>query len=178
LSSFVRDIFITILVALLLFLGAQYSIQNPEVIGPSMQPALHTGERVLINKLAYRFGKLPHRGDIVVLDPPDKSSSMDYIKRIIGLPGESIELRGGITYVHSADGVSALQEPYVQTPSTQNYTGNIIPSGQYFVMGDNRDNSNDSRAGWTVPLADIVGKAWAITWPISNMSYAPNYALY
>ena len=177
-SSFLREIFITILIASLLFLSAQYSIQNPEVIGPSMQPALHTGERVLINKLSYRFGKLPQRGDIIVLDPPDKSGSMDYIKRIIGLPGESVELRGGATYIHAAGGVYELQEPYVQVPSTQNYIGDVIPPGQYFVMGDNRNNSNDSRGGWTVPLRDIVGKAWAITWPISEMSHAPNYALY
>jgi signal peptidase I len=179
LSSFLREIFITLLVALVLFLGIHYSIQNSEVIGYSMEPNLHNGERVLINKLAYRFGNIPHRGDVIVLIPPGSlNSENDYIKRIIGLPGEKVELRGGKVYIQQADGnVFTLDETYVPNPSMQNYTSDVILPRQYFVMGDNRNNSSDSRGGWTVGLDDIVGKAWVVTWPFSDIGLAPNYAL-
>jgi signal peptidase I len=179
LGSFLREVFITLLIALVLFLGIHYSIQNSEVIGYSMEPNLHTGERVLINKLAYRFGNVPHRGDIIVLIPPESlSSENDYIKRVIGLPGERVELRDGKVYIHPADGnIFALDETYVPNPSMQNYTSDVILPGRYFVMGDNRNNSSDSRGGWTVRLDDIVGKAWLVTWPPSDIGLAPNYSL-
>jgi len=179
LGSFLREVIITLLIALLLFLGIHYSIQNSEVIGYSMEPNLHNGERVLINKLAYRFGGTPHRGDVIVLIPPeDLSSENDFIKRVIGLPGEKVELRGGKVYIHQTDGnIFALDEPYVTNPSMRDYISDIIPSGRYFVMGDNRNNSSDSRGGWTVALEDIVGKAWLVTWPPSDIGLAPNYAL-
>jgi len=179
LGSFLREVIVTLLIALLLFLGIRYSIQNSEVIGYSMEPNLHNGERVLINKLAYRLGGTPHRGDVIVLIPPETlSSENDFIKRIIGLPGERVELRGGKVYIHQADGnIFALDETYVPNPSVRNYTGDVIPPGRYFVMGDNRNNSSDSRGGWTVALKDIVGKAWLVTWPPSDIGLAPNYAL-
>jgi signal peptidase I len=179
LGSFLREVIITLLIALLLFLGIHYSIQNSEVIGYSMEPNLHNGERVLINKLAYRFGGTPQRGDVIVLIPPESlSSENDYIKRIIGLPGEKVELKDGKVYIHKENGdVFALYEPYVPNPSMRDYLSDIIPSGRYFVMGDNRNNSSDSRGGWTVALEDIVGKAWLVTWPPSDIGLAPNYAL-
>ena len=178
-SSFLRKIFVTLLIALVLFLGINYSIQNSEVIGYSMEPSLHNEERILINKLAYRFGNMPHRGDIIVLIPPKSlGADDDYIKRIIGLPGEQVELRGGKVYIHQADGnVFALDETYVPNPSMQNYTSDVILPGRYFVMGDNRNASSDSRGGWTIALDAIVGKAWLVTWPLSDIGLAPNYAL-
>jgi len=179
LGSFLREVLITLLIAALLFLGIQYSIQNSEVIGYSMEPNLHNGERVLINKLAYRFGGTPHRGDIMVLIPPkSQGADDDFIKRVIGLPGEKVELRGGTVYIHEADGnMFALDETYVPDHSMQDYMSERIPDGQYFVMGDNRNHSSDSRGGWTVGLDDIVGKAWLITWPLSDIGLGPNYSL-
>jgi signal peptidase I len=179
LGSFFREVFITLFIAFVLFTGIHYSIQNSEVIGYSMEPNLHNGERILINKLAYSFGGTPHRGDIIVLVPPESlSSANDYIKRVIGLPGESVELRAGKIYIHQADGnVFELNETYVPNPSMQAYISDAIAPNQYFVMGDNRNNSSDSRGGWTIALEAVVGKAWLVTWPPSEVGLAPNFAL-
>ena len=177
--SFLREILVTLVIAAALFLGIRFSIQNSEVIGSSMEPNLHSEERVLINKLAYRFGGEPERGDVVVLIPPESlDSENDYIKRIIGLPGEVVELRDGKVYIHQSNGnVFPLEESYVPDPSMQNITYEKIALGQYFVMGDNRNNSSDSRGGWTVGMCQIVGKAWLVTWPFSEFGFAPNYSL-
>jgi signal peptidase I len=162
----------------MLSLGIHGSLQNSEVIGHSMEPNLHHGEHVLINKLAYRFDGTPKRGDIVVLIPPDNlGSDSDFIKRIIGLPGEVVELRNGKVCIHQGTSEVILEESYVTNPSMQNYTSDVIPQGQYFVMGDNRNNSSDSREWGTVSLSEIVGKAWLVTWPFSEIGVAPNYSL-
>ena len=175
----IREIIITVMIALVLFLGIHYSVQNSEVISGSMEPTLAIGERLLVNKLAYKFGHAPQRGDIIVfVPPPQVDSSLDYIKRIIGLPRERVELRDGKVYIHQSDGNTfMLDEPYVTDPAKQDYISGVIPEGQYFVMGDNRNNSSDSRGGWTITLDEIVGKAWLITWPFSDMGLAPNYTL-
>ena len=179
-GRFLREIFITLLIALVLSFGIRhYLIALSPISGPCMQPNLYTGEKALINKLAYRVGGTPHRGDIIVFIPPKGlGADGDYIKRVIGLPGEQVDLRDGKVYIHRADGNTfALDEPYVKNPSLQDYMSDVIPPGRYFVMGDNRINSSDSRGGWTVALNDIVGKAWLIVWPLSDIGPAPNYAL-
>ena len=178
-NSFLREILVTLAVAALLFLGIHSSIQNSEVIGSSMEPNLHNEERVLINRLAYRFGGTPQRGDIVVLVPPaNLNADNDFIKRIIGLPGEQVELKGGKVYIHQSDGSTfELDEPYVTDPAVKDYMSDVIPEEHYFVMGDNRNNSSDSRGGWTITLDEIVGKAWLVTWPFSDFGAAPNYSL-
>jgi len=179
LGNFLREVLITVIIAVLLFLGIHYSVYRAEVIGSSMEPNLHNGESVFINKLAYQFGHTPHRGDVIVLIPPaELRSENDFIKRVIGLPGEVVELKNGKVYVHQADGNTIqLDETYVSDPSMQNFVSDIIPPGNYFVLGDNRNNSSDSRGGWTVPLKDIVGKAWLVIWPPADFGTAPNYAL-
>jgi len=133
----------------------------------------------LINKLVYCFGSAPHTGDIIVLIPPKRLGADDnHIKRVIGLTEEQVHLRDGKAYIHHENGnVFALDESYVPDPSMQNKIYDKIAPGQYFVMGDNRNNSSDSRGGWTVGLIDIVGKAWLITWLPSDISLAPNYSL-
>jgi signal peptidase I len=174
-----REVLITLAIALVVYLGINLSLQNAEVLGQSMEPDLHNGERVFINKLAYRFGSTPHRGDIIVFVPPEElTSPNDYVKRIIGLPGERVEVRNGHVYIHKPDGTELLlEEPYVTQPILGYYMSDVIPEGHYFVMGDNRNNSGDSRGGWTVPLSDIVGRAWLVIWPPSEWGAAPNYRL-
>jgi signal peptidase I len=156
-------------------------VQNSEVISGSMLPTLNIGERLFINKLAYKFGRLPQRGDIIVFIPPptaNANSDNDYIKRIIGLPGEVVEIKDGAVKILKPDGtVLTLNEPYIAAPPNYNYTSPVIPPGNYFVMGDNRNNSGDSHKGWTVPIGNIVGRAWFVTWPFNKFGAAPNYKL-
>jgi signal peptidase I len=178
-KSIISEIAITLLIASVLFLGIHYTVQNSEVISGSMQPTLGIGERLFVNKLAYKFGHAPQRGDIIVFIPPASlNSDKDYIKRIIGLPGEVVEVKSGTVYIHKQDGsVIQLEELYVTTPANKDYISGTIPAGQYFVMGDNRNNSNDSRYWGTVPRSAIVGRAWWIIWPFSKFGSAPNYKL-
>jgi signal peptidase I len=167
--------------ALVLFLGIHYTVQNTEVTSGSMLPTLSIGERLFINKLAYKFDRLPQRGDIIVFVPPPEANAIsdtDYIKRVIGLPGEIVEIKDGTVKIHKTDGtVITLDEPYIAAEPDYNYTSPIIPPGNYFVMGDNRNNSGDSHKGWTVPFNNIIGKAWFVTWPFSKFGAAPNYKL-
>jgi signal peptidase I len=133
-----------------------------------MEPNLDVGQRLLINKVAYQFHE-PERGDIIVFRHSD--SKTDYIKRIIGLPGDILEIKGGVVYING----SKLVEPYIQDPPR--YTLNQLTIGEdnYFVLGDNRNNSNDSHHGWTVLREDIVGKAWLSIWPPGEWRAIPEY---
>jgi signal peptidase I len=179
-SSLWREVLITLAIALVVYLGINFSLQNAEVLGQSMEPNLHHGERVFINKLAYRFSGEPHRGDIVVFVPPEQlASANDYVKRVIGLPGEKVETRNGRVYIHKTDGTEMLldESAYVTQPTVGYYVSEVIPPDHYFVMGDNRNNSGDSRGGWTVPRSDIVGRAWIVIWPPSEWGLAPNFKL-
>ena len=178
-----REIAITLLIVLV-FLGTRFVVQkyivtNTEIKSGSMQPTLSIGERLFINDLAYKFGHLPQRGDIIVFIPPKSlNADMDYIKRIIGLPGEVVEITGGNVYIHKTDGtVIKLDEPYIAALPGYTYTSPTIPADNYFVMGDNRNNSGDSHTGYTVPIGNIVGRAWWVTWPFSKFGTAPNYKL-
>jgi signal peptidase I len=176
-KSVLREIGVTLLMALVLFLGIHYTVQNTEVISGSMQPTLSIGERLFINKLAYKFGHVPQRGDIVVFVPPASlGSPLDYIKRIIGLPGEKVEIKGGTVTIIKSDGSRVpLVEPYIAESPSYTYNSPVIPENNYFVMGDNRNNSGDSHLGYTVPQGSIVGKGLWVTWPFSKFGAAPNY---
>ena len=183
-KSVLREIAITLLIALAFFLGNRFVVQkyivtNTEVKSGSMLPTLSIGERLYINDLAYKFGHQPQRGDIIVFIPPKwLNSDTDYIKRIIGLPGEVVEITGGNVYIHKTDGTAIkLDEPYIAAPPDYTYTSPTIVPDNYFVMGDNRIRSGDSHYGWTVPRSDIMGKAWWVYWPFSKFGLAPNYKL-
>jgi signal peptidase I len=128
--------------------------------------------------VAYFWGE-PKRGDIIVFSPPGNlNSGEDFIKRIIGMPGEMVEIEDGIVYIHQPDGtVMALDESkYIVSPATISHTSKIIPPDSYFVLGDNRTNSNDSRNGWLAERDDVVGKAWFTIWPSSNWGLVPNHS--
>ena len=136
-----------------------------------MQPGLHEGQRLLVNKVAYSFHE-PERGDIIVFQPPNNRQS-DYIKRIIASPGDTIEIKNGSVYVNDVK----LDEPYISEKAKSNFKEDEVPEGDYFVLGDNRNSSNDSRRGWTVPRENIIGKAWLSIWPPREWGLAPNYSL-
>ena len=175
--AFLREFLITLIMAgvFVLLLQSAIAIPPSEVMSSSMEPTLQIGQRLIISKIAYVFHE-PERGDIIVFNPPHTQQG-DFIKRLIGLPGESVEIKQGTVYIHKQDGdILALDEPYIKEPPNNDFQGGIIPENEYFVLGDNRNNSSDSRTGWTVPRENIVGKAWLSNWPPSEWGLAPNYS--
>lgn len=175
-KAFFRDTLMTLLIAAVIFFGLQVTVQSFIVDGPSMNPSFHTGQRLLINKIVYKIHD-PERGDIVIFRSPN-SQQDDYIKRIIGLPGESVEIKDGVVYIHKENGnVLPLDEPYITEQAKDDYTGGKISENEYFVLGDNRNNSSDSRHGWTLPRQNIIGKVWLSTWPPDEWGLVANYPL-
>jgi len=166
-----RDIFLIIVVFVLF---GVFAVQPVVVEGTSMVPQLQDGERLLVNKLVYykfksvSWGHL-ERGDIVVFwypSDPDKS----YVKRVIGLPGETVEIRGGKVYINGQE----LREPYLEdihNQSLRDHVTKVVDKHYYFVMGDNRDNSSDSRVWGLVPEKYIYGKAFFRYWKPSEAGF-------
>ncbi|MFC1900566.1 signal peptidase I [Chloroflexota bacterium] len=174
-KTFIRDTILIIVMAAVLFIGMQYAIQRFTVDGPSMQGNFQNGQQLVVNKVIYYLHE-PERGDVVVFMNPELSDE-GYIKRIIGLPGESLEIINGVVHIHKSNGTSfPLDEPYITIKSRGNFELWDVPAGEYFVMGDNRNNSSDSREGWTLPGEYIVGKVWISIWPFDLFGLIPNYA--
>ncbi len=156
--SLLREIVETVLLAVILFLIVNFTTGRFEVRGYSMEPTLYDGQYLIVSKVIYRIHP-PERGDIIVFHPPNGDSD-DYIKRVVGLPGETVEVRDGATWI---DGVP-LEEPYMVS-SGGSSGPRTLGEGQYFVLGDNRANSSDSRSWGILPQEDIIGKAWLCYWP-------------
>ena len=160
----------TLVLALTIFLVVHFTLESRQVDGDCMIPNLETGQRVLVCKGAYWFGD-PHRGDVIVFRKPGEPERV-LIKRIIGMPGDRLEIKGGQVYI----GDELLEEPYVIEPTSSDYSSIEIPTGHYFVMGDNRDYSSDSRSWGTMPRENIIGKAWLCYWPLSAWHLVRGYA--
>ncbi|MFW5942435.1 MAG: signal peptidase I [bacterium] len=165
-----REIVETLLLTLFIFWLVNTATGRYRVEGHSMMPTLEEGEYLIINKLSYYLEE-PQRGDIIVLHFP-RDQSKEYIKRIIGLPGDLVEISDGQV---SVNGV-VLDEPYLNGAANYQTGSWRVPDGQYFVMGDNRNNSSDSRNWSFLPHKDIVGKAWVIYWGIENWGLVPHHA--
>jgi signal peptidase I len=158
-----------------------YVVQSFYIPSGSMLPTLQVGDRIIVNKLSYRFHD-PHRGDIVVFARPplEDQAYADLVKRVIGLPGETISSHHGRVYING----QPLAEPWLPK-GPQSYTGALsggdqhpqfdlpgpvkIPAGEYFVMGDNRTDSEDSRYFGPIPKSLIVGRAVFVVWPFSHL---------
>jgi signal peptidase I len=154
-----REILETLLLTALIFLGVRVLVQNYKVEGFSMEPTLNDGQYLLINKIGMHFHQ-PSRGDIIVFRYPlDPSKS--FVKRVIGVPGDTVEVRSQQTIV---DG-HLVAEPYIKSAENGLFPPTTVPPGEYFVMGDNRNNSSDSRSWGMLPSKDIIGLAWVSYWP-------------
>ncbi len=159
----------SLILGALLALVLQIFIQPTIVYGQSMEPNLHDRERVILDKVSYHIGT-PARGDIVVF--PVKGEPLPLIKRVIGLPGETVEVRDGRVLVNGV----ALREPYVSVPTVGNIAPVRVPADAVFVMGDNRapGGSLDSRRLGPIPLSKLVGRARLAYWPPADVGILVN----
>lgn len=152
------------------FVIKTFLIQAFYIPSPSMTPTLAVNDRVLVNKMSYRLHDI-NRGDIVVFLRPESEQSTDLqikdlIKRVVGLPGDTIESRDGSLYVNGA----RLIEPYLpRGTQTDGLERTVVPKGTIFVMGDNRPNSKDSRVFGPIPEKDVVGRAFVRVWPLTHL---------
>jgi signal peptidase I len=181
-----REFLEAIILALLVFMVIQTSVQNFKVEGSSMDPTLEGGQYLLVNKLVYfqinleRLDRMtpfwkadhpskrfpfhrPKRGEVIVFHFPG-DPERDFVKRVVGLPGELVEIHKGTVFINGVP----LREAYITTRDDFNMEQRRLGDKQYFVLGDNRRGSNDSRSWGPVPEANVVGKVWFIYWPISR----------
>lgn len=184
-GSFFLDIIETVVIALSVFLIVYLFFMQPhQVNGQSMVPTFQDKEYLLTDKVSYKFNQ-PDRGDMVVFHAPDNAGcppggSCDFIKRIIGVPGDTIEVKNGLVYLNG----KVIDEPYLGdgvTTQPGNYTNNrlvTLASNQYFVMGDNRPHSSDSRAWGPIPISSIVGRVFFRYWPINQAGIMKNNVSY
>ncbi|MDX1522661.1 MAG: signal peptidase I [Anaerolineae bacterium] len=165
--SVVREVGETIILTLIIFLIIQAFIRNFRVVGTSMVGNLHDGQYLIIDKVSYNSFLIdylgvggPQRGDVVVFEPPNRPDD-DYVKRVIGLPGETVEIINGQVFINN----EPLDEPFQPKPGSYSTPARVVPEGQVFVLGDNRNNSNDSHTWGPLPIENIVGRAWISYWP-------------
>jgi signal peptidase I len=158
---FFVDVVETLVFSLLLFALINTLTARIRVDGLSMEPTLHSGEFVIVNRLAYRLGE-PKTGDVIVFHPPT-DPEQEYIKRVIGLPGDEVVISDQQVQVNDR----LLVEPYIASPPRYESSWEV-PEGSLFVLGDNRNNSSDSHSWGPVPLENVVGKAVIVYWPPSE----------
>lgn len=168
--SFLRELAEVVVLAVILYIGISFAVQTVHVEGLSMFVTLDDNDYLIADKIAYHL-HAPQRGDIIILRPPTDNSK-DFIKRVIALPGERLLIRDGVIYING----HRLIEPYLPEAWTVNVNwpingspdGTVIPINEYFVMGDNRNKSQDSRTFGPIGRDRIDGRAWFRIWPISH----------
>jgi signal peptidase I len=167
-ANAVWELVITVCPALLVALFINVFVAEAALVeyGPSMQPNLYRGDRVIAEKVSYRF-HLPHRGDVVIADRPGNEVSL--IKRVVALPGETVEVRGGHTFINEEQ----IEEPWVTNFGGPSYPPTVVPPDHVFILGDNRSNSRDSRTIGPVPIDTIKGHVWLVYWPLDQIKLVP-----
>jgi signal peptidase I len=169
-SSLLREVAEVVVLAIILYFGISFAVQAVHVEGLSMYATLDDNDYLIANKIDYRLHP-PQRGDIIILRPPTDNSK-DFIKRVIALPGERLFIRDGHVYING----HLLDEPYLpEAWTTLNNPapwsvgdGAVIPANDYFVMGDNRNRSQDSRIFGPISRDRIDGRAWFRIWPLDH----------
>lgn len=162
-SSLIREIVQVLFPALILALTIHlFLAQATIVFGRSMEPSLFERQRLIIDKITYYF-RAPDRNDIVVIKRPEMEELL--VKRIVGLPGEKVEIRDGYVYIND----NRLTEPYPHAQYPQNIPAYTLGPVEYYILGDNRGNSNDSRAFGPILRENILGRVWFRYWPLSQL---------
>jgi signal peptidase I len=166
--SLVYEVAETIVLAVIIWLVVNFATARFIVEGSSMEPNFHTGQMLIVSRLSYKLSS-PKRGDVIVFQYPDNPVD-DYIKRVIGVPGDTVEIEDGRVYING----QVVNEPYLSNVIPDSQRGKwTVPEGSYFVMGDNRPHSSDSRS-WGMLSGDlIIGKAWISYWPPSLWGIVP-----
>ncbi|UCD22550.1 MAG: signal peptidase I [Chloroflexota bacterium] len=168
-----REVVITIIIAAAVFALLRLTVQSYTVVMSSMEPTFQQGDCIMVSKVSYRSSG-PQRGDVIVFDPPPPhdDSRYPFIKRVIGLPGETVEIKDGEV---SINGTPLAEDEYIEAQPNYTMSAIEVPDNEYFVLGDNRNNSTDSSDGWTVPRDNIIGKAWFNYWPPSKLGAVKHY---
>jgi len=165
-GEFVESALIAIVLVFLII--RPFIVQAFYIPSGSMHPTLLEEDHILVNKFIYRF-RDPRHGEVIVFKAPPQASpdgtEKDFIKRVIGLPGDVIMVKDGKTYVNN----KPLDEPYIQEPPLYEYGPERVPEGKLFVMGDNRNDSNDSHQWGTLDRSRVLGKAMLIFWPLTRI---------
>ena len=169
-----REVGITVLIAVAVFAVLRLTVQSYTVVMSSMEPTFLQGDCIMVNKVTYRSSG-PQRGQVIVFNPPppNEESRYPFIKRVIGLPGDTVEIRDGKVFVN---GTALDEDEYIKERPDYTMAATVVPENEYFVLGDNRNNSSDSHVGWTVPRDNIIGKAWFTYWPPSRLRVAKHYS--
>jgi signal peptidase I len=168
-----REVVITVAIALAIFFALRLTMQSYEVKMSSMEPNFYQGYLIMVSKVAYRSSG-PQRGQVIIFNPPVESE-IPYIKRVIGLPGDTVEIKDGTVSING----TPINEPYILQEPPQNnkdYGPTVLSDDEYFVLGDNRNNSSDSRSWGPIKRNDIIGKAWFIYWPPSKWRVVKHYS--
>ena len=174
----VIEIVKTLATAFILAIGIRTLVAEARYIpSSSMEPTLEINDRLIIEKVSYYFTS-PQRGDVVVFSPTEKLKEQNFkdafIKRVIGLPGETIEVRDGKVYVNG----EAIREKYIEEAPDYNYGPETVPENQYLVLGDNRNNSYDSHYWGFVPRQNLIGRAIVRFWPFDRLGSLDQTPLY
>lgn len=161
-KTFLMDVLETLVFSAALFLIINMISARIRIESISMQPTLYEGDFVIVNRLAYKLGE-PGRGDIIVFRYPPDPEREPYIKRVIGLPGETVSIHDGRVFVNDV----LIRESYIK--ASPSYMGEwLVPEGELFVLGDNRNYSSDSHSWGMVPLGNVIGKAEVVYAPVSH----------
>jgi len=167
-KGLLREIIETALLTVIIYAAVNFTTGRFRIESISMLPTFQPGQYVVVDKLSYLLGK-PQRGDVIVFQYP-LAPDKDYIKRVIGLPGETVSIGGGVVSVNG----QPLNEPYIAAPPNLGGTWALSPA-QYFVMGDNRNNSSDSRSWGPLERKYLIGKAVLVYWPPPGWGWVPHY---
>ncbi len=169
-GSAARELIETVLLTLVIFFMIRFAIENYRIEGYSMEPNFHDGQFLLVNKLSYLLGE-PQRGDVVIFRYP-QNPKKNFIKRVIGLPGEKVEIRAGKVYINDM----RIPEPYPYNFADYDWGPEVVGPDEFFVLGDNRPESSDSHSWGLLPRKDLIGKAWLSYWPPAEWGAVQDYS--